>query len=70
MPGPSTDAGLQDGTHTFLFQCPVTGDRVQGVTTGEPAPAADVFEAVVCPACSRVHFVNPRTGKVAGYSDD
>jgi hypothetical protein len=30
----------------------------------EPAAHADAYEAVNCPACARLHFVNKATGKL------
>jgi hypothetical protein len=52
---------------TFLFRCPVTGYSVQGMVA-DPIPEDDseTYSSVACPVCSRVHLVNPRTGKVAG----
>jgi len=52
-----------------LYQCPRTGLRVQtwveeqsGVVPG----AAKNFQAVQCPACSQLHFVN-HTGDLLGH---
>jgi hypothetical protein len=64
----------------FLYRCPVRGLRVQGwfadspsetsrEVFGEPV-SAEVFEGVTCLACGQLHLVNPRTGKLAGESDD
>jgi len=54
---------------TFLYRCPTTGFRVQGYIPGG-VEDDDVYEAVTCIACARVHMVNPKTGKVLGQSDD
>jgi hypothetical protein len=52
---------------TFLYRCPNTGLRVQGWIADDPTKrAGDSFEAVSCPACRRVHLVNPKSGKVLG----
>ena len=51
----------------FLYRCPNTGLNVQGFTADDPT---DSFEAVTCLACTRVHVVNPRTGKVLGADED
>lgn len=53
----------------FLYRCPNTGFRVQGYSPDEIADN-DAFEAVTCIACTRVHLVNPKTGKVIGEDDD
>jgi hypothetical protein len=56
---------------TFLYRCPNTGLRVQGwIANGPTERDEDSFEAVTCPACGRVHLVNPQTGKVLGANDD
>jgi len=53
---------------TFLFRCPATGYSVQGMIADDPRPEddGDTYQSVTCPVCSRIHLVNPRTGKVAG----
>ncbi len=53
----------------FMFVCPATGLKIQGFASDEP-PAFDHYEAVECPACRRVHLVDPRTGKVAGAESE
>jgi len=52
----------------FVFKCPNTGLQVQSWRSGT-AMAGDYFEAVECTACKRVHFVDPRNGKVPGRPD-
>jgi hypothetical protein len=51
----------------ILFRCPYTALTVQ---TSIPRPGAGSeegsYEAVNCPACTRLHFVHPATGKVLG----
>jgi hypothetical protein len=42
---------------TFLYRCPDTGFRVQGYTRGQTSDDDDVYEAVTCIACTRVHLV-------------
>ena len=56
---------------TFLYRCPNTGLRVQGWIANDPTEQdEDSFDAVTCPACGRVHLVNPQTGKVLGATDN
>jgi len=56
---------------TYIFRCPNTGLNVQGWTTQEPDDSeGDVYEAVTCTACTRVHLVNVKTGKVLGADDE
>jgi hypothetical protein len=51
----------------FLYRCPNTGLNVQGRIEGEPTDReTDLYEAVTCTACARVHLVNPKTGRLFG----
>jgi hypothetical protein len=53
---------------TFVFRCPNTGLNVQGWSADAPADE-DEFELVTCSACTRVHLVNPKTGKTLGSEE-
>jgi hypothetical protein len=54
----------------ILFQCPNTGLNVQGWIvddpTAHPEQNLEQYELVTCPACTRIHLVNPKTGEVLG----
>jgi len=50
---------------TFLYRCPNTGQNVQGVTGDD-----DTYQSFQCIACTRVHLVNLKTGKVLGEEED
>ncbi len=52
---------------TFLFRCPNTKLHVQGLVD-DVADHQEAYAAVECIACSRVHYVNPKTGRVLGES--
>jgi hypothetical protein len=55
----------------FLFRCPNTGMAVQGWAADDPTKRADdAYETVTCTACTRVHLVDPKTGKVIGKARD
>jgi hypothetical protein len=55
---------------TFLYRCPNTTMAVQGWVADDPTRrTSDSYEAVTCTACTRVHMVNPKTGKVMGQRD-
>ena len=45
----------------FRFTCPTTKLKVQH----DDAPENE-FQGVVCPACTKLHFINRRTGKRLG----
>jgi hypothetical protein len=52
---------------SLVFRCPTTGMNVQGWIVDDPsARKAETYEAVSCLACTRLHLVNPKTGKVMG----
>ena len=49
----------------FLYRCPNTGQQVQAWTDDPPvADDPEAYQSVKCIACSRLHWVNPRTGRV------
>jgi hypothetical protein len=54
---------------TRVFLCPNTGDRVQG-WFADNGSESETCEAVTCLACSQVHMVNPKTGKVLGADEE
>jgi len=55
----------------FLYRCPNTGLNVQGWVADDPNDwGEDTFESMTCTACTRVHLVNPNTGKVLGTDED
>jgi hypothetical protein len=54
----------------FLYRCPNTGLDVQGFTVEQVRDDTETFEAVTCTACSRVHLVNPKTGRVLGLEEE
>jgi hypothetical protein len=51
---------------TFLYRCPNTGQNVQGWSADED----DTYQSFQCIACTRVHLVNLKTGKVLGEEAD
>jgi hypothetical protein len=55
----------------FIYRCPVTGLKVQGLFADEvPAEEANVYEPVICLACARVHLVNRSTAKTIDEDDE
>ena len=50
-----------------LFNCPRTGEKVQGLFAEEAFGSdAPRYEPVSCLACSAVHFIDPTNGTVLG----
>ena len=51
----------------IMFRCPQTGLDVQTLLHGQGKGAvARSYEAVSCPACTRLHFIDKSTGKALG----
>jgi hypothetical protein len=49
---------------TFIYQCPSTGQNVQGWIADEVSAAdTEVFYPMTCLACRQLHLVNPPTGR-------
>jgi len=53
----------------FLYRCPATGYDVQGYVADDASEDEADFHPMICPACTRTHLVNPKTGKVLGAAD-
>lgn len=50
-----------------LFDCPRTGQKVQGLFAEEIFNSDNMrYEPVSCLACAGTHFINPRTGEMLG----
>ena len=52
----------------FTYRCPTTGMNVQG-WTAEPVPqdlAKSTYVSTQCPACTRIHLVDPASRTVLG----
>jgi hypothetical protein len=72
MPASLRQVNARCGSHhqyekmaKLIFRCSPTGLNVQVWLPDEtPAVHADSYEAVTCPACTRIHFVNKTTGKM------
>ena len=54
---------------TIIYRCPTTGLNVQGWFADDPARADaddDTYESLICTACTKLHLVNFKTGRVLG----
>ena len=54
----------------FLFTCPATGFNVQHQLDDDPDMSENEYEAIGCPACTRIHLVNRKTGKLLCQDDE
>lgn len=56
---------------TFIYRCPATGLNVQGWVADDPSEGeAETYEPMTCTACTRIHLVNPKTGKPIGQNEE
>ena len=49
-----------------LFTCPTTKMMVQYWLDDDSDVPESEFRGHVCPACTRLHLINPKTGKLRG----
>jgi hypothetical protein len=52
-----------------MFRCPQMDVEVQTLLDKqekEEEEIVETYEAVICPACTRLHFINKSTGKAFG----
>jgi hypothetical protein len=54
----------------FLFRCPATGFEIQYDLDDDPDIPENEYEAVRCVACTALHLINRRTGKVMGQDSE
>lgn len=50
----------------ILYQCPRTHMNVQTWLQQDSGPDTREYEIVSCPACTQMHFINRRSGKLLG----
>jgi hypothetical protein len=51
---------------SFIFNCPDTSMLVQHWLEEADDVQETDYEGVICPACTRLHFFNRKTGKLLG----
>jgi hypothetical protein len=47
----------------LIYRCPITRLNVQAWIADDPSADDDIYEALTCAACSRMHLVNRSTGR-------
>ena len=55
-----------DGMGAFVFTRPTTKLKVQHWLDDDNDALENEFQGVVCPACTKLHFINRKTGKLLG----
>jgi hypothetical protein len=53
-----------------LFTCPAIGMNVQHWLDDEEEASEHEYEVFTCLACSRLHFINRKTGKLLGQNEE
>ena len=61
--GPTALAAHCAMAEFIIFRCPQTGMDVQTLLHKQEKNDARAYEAVTCPACTRLHFIDKSTGK-------
>jgi hypothetical protein len=53
----------------FVFTCPATSMNVQHFLEDDQDVPDNEYEGIACPACTKLHFVNRKTGKLLGHDE-
>ena len=64
----SEPSHLEEMSTPFIFKCPATSQNVQGQLDEDAGD--DEYEPMTCPACTRLHFFNRKTGKILGQDSE
>jgi hypothetical protein len=51
------------------YRCPNTGLTLEGLLATDPTRERALYEPLTCTACRRLHYVNPKTGKILGADE-
>jgi hypothetical protein len=54
----------------LLFTCPATSMKVQHWLDDDQDAPENEYEAITCAACTRVHLLNRKTGKLLGQVEE
>jgi hypothetical protein len=52
----------------FVFTCPATSMNVQHWLDDDDA-SENRYDSITCPACTRLHFLNRKTGRLLGQGE-
>ncbi len=64
----SDNGDIMGSSSNVVFKCPRTGMNVQHALDEKTTagPSDSIYEAVVCKACTGLHFINRANGKLLG----
>jgi len=54
----------------FIFTCPNTSMVVQHWLNEDDDVRENEYEGIICPACTKLHFLDRNTGKVLGQDKE
>jgi hypothetical protein len=54
----------------FIFRCPTTDINVQHWLDDDQDISENEYEGITCPACTRLHLINRKTGKLLGRDEE
>ena len=54
----------------FIFECPITAQKVQGFVAEDMIGADMTRVPIDCALCKRPHLIDPRTAKAPATLDD
>jgi hypothetical protein len=54
----------------FIYRCPATSLNVQHQTDDDADISENEYVGIMCPACTKMHLLNRKTGKLLGEDDD
>jgi hypothetical protein len=59
------------GAMNVIYRCPRTGMKVQlALKRPRAEEKAEIYEAILCAACTQLHFVHRATGDLLGQDKD
>ncbi|MFY9955039.1 hypothetical protein [Bradyrhizobium sp.] len=53
----------------FIFTCPETSMKIQHWLDEDNDVRENEYEGIICPACTRLHFLNRKTGNVLSQDE-
>ena len=54
----------------LIFECPVSGGKVQGFVAEDMIAADTIRVPIDCALCKRPHLIDPRTGRAPATIED
>ena len=54
----------------FIFTCPDTSIKVQHWLDEDDDAPENEYAGITCPACTKLHFLDRKTGKLLGQDEE